>query len=76
MKDEDLPKLLEHLNVKSMKNNPAVNGEAEKETGLFVATEEGFIRKGMLLVKLSYFFPFRGTLFIDQTPFLKLLIIL
>jgi Sulfotransferase domain len=46
LKDEDLPKLLDHLNIKNFKNNPAVNGKDLIDVKVLVEGAQGFVRLG------------------------------
>jgi hypothetical protein len=46
LKDEDLPKLLDHLNIKNFKNNPAINGKNLIDVKILSSEAQGFVRLG------------------------------
>jgi sulfotransferase len=46
LKDDDLPKLLDHLHIKNFKHNPAVNGKDLIDVKVLVEGAQGFVRLG------------------------------
>lgn len=46
LKDEDLPKLLDHLSIKNFKNNPAINGKDLIDVKILEKGAQGFVRLG------------------------------
>lgn len=46
LKDEDLPKLLDHLSIKNFKNNPAINGKDLIDVKILAKGAQGFVRLG------------------------------
>lgn len=46
LKDEDLPKLLDHLSIKNFKNNPAINGKDLIDVRILDKGMPGFVRLG------------------------------
>jgi hypothetical protein len=46
LKDEDLPKLLDHLSIKNFKNNPAINGKDLIDVKILAKDAQGFVRLG------------------------------
>lgn len=46
LKGDDLPKLLDHLNIKNFKNNPAVNGKDLIDVKVLAEGAQGFVRLG------------------------------
>jgi hypothetical protein len=46
VKDEDLPKLLDHLSIKNFKNNPAINGRDLIDVKILEKGAQGFVRLG------------------------------
>ena len=46
LKDDDMPKLLDHLNIKNFRNNPALNCQDLVDLKLLSRDAQGFIRNG------------------------------
>lgn len=46
LNDEDLPKLLDHLNIKNFKNNPSINGKDLIDVKILAKGAQGFVRLG------------------------------
>lgn len=46
LKDEDFPKLLDHLSITNFKNNPAINGKDLIDVKILSKDAQGFVRLG------------------------------
>jgi hypothetical protein len=46
IRTEQIKALVDHLDVKNFRHNPAVNCDSLKEAGILLDGEEPFIRKG------------------------------
>ena len=46
LKDEDIPKLLDHLSISNFKNNPAINGKDLIDVKILSKEAQGFVRLG------------------------------
>lgn len=46
LKDEDLPKLMDHLDIKNFKDNTAVNGKDLIDVKVLSRAAQGFVRLG------------------------------
>jgi hypothetical protein len=46
LKDDDMPKLLDHLSIRNFKNNPAVNCENLVDVKILSKDAQGFVRNG------------------------------
>lgn len=46
LKDEDLPQLIDHLNIKNFKENTAVNGKDLIDVKVLSSDAQGFVRTG------------------------------
>lgn len=46
LKNEDLPKLMDHLDIKNFKNNTAVNGKDLIDVKVLSKAAQGFVRIG------------------------------
>lgn len=46
LKDDDMPKLLDHLSIKNFKNNPALNCQNLVDVKILSKDAQGFVRNG------------------------------
>lgn len=46
LKDDDMPKLLDHLSIKNFRNNPALNCQDLVDVKLLSRDAQGFVRNG------------------------------